>query len=285
MLYRELPIVRVDDETFVPPATHPPVVEEMPLSVTVNGRHALTAMTSPAMIREFVVGFLYTERIVRDLAEIESIRIEGNTASVLTKNPFAILTSHKTVLSGCGGSTSFLDAGHLPTIRSDLTLAPETIRAATKETLDSDLHRITGGIHLVGLFDAEGRAIRIAEDIGRHNALDRVVGHGLLEQIDFSRTFAVSSGRISSEMVRKCLVANIPVIVSRGGRRPPPPSRPQRRAGSRSSVRAEQKDEHLYRVGAGPRRFAGDRRRVTGGAVPCPARPVEQRLPSAGEIC
>ncbi len=114
MLYRELPIVRVDDETFVPPATHPPVVEEMPLSVTVNGRHALTAMTSPAMIREFVVGFLYTERIVRDLAEIESIRIEGNTASVLTKNPFAILTSHKTVLSGCGGSTSFLDAGHLP---------------------------------------------------------------------------------------------------------------------------------------------------------------------------
>ncbi|MDV2482170.1 formate dehydrogenase accessory sulfurtransferase FdhD [Methanoculleus sp. Wushi-C6] len=214
MLYRELPIVKGDGETFVP-ATHP-VVEEMPLSVTVNGRHALTAMTSPAMLREFVVGFLYTERIVKELREIESIRIEGNTASVLTKNPFAILTSHKTVLSGCGGSTSFLDTGRLPAIRSDLVLAPEAIRAATKETLDSDLHRITGGIHLVGLFEGEGKAIRIAEDIGRHNALDRVVGHGLLEGIDFSRTFAVSSGRISSEMVRKCLVANIPVIVSRG---------------------------------------------------------------------
>ena len=214
MLYRELPIVRVESDSFVP-ATHP-VVEEMPLSVTVNGRHALTAMTSPAMLREFVVGFLYTERIVKDLQEIESIRIEGNAASVLTKNPFAILTSHKTVLSGCGGSTSFLDAGHLPGIRSDLALSPEVIRAATKEMLDSELHRITGGIHLVGLFDEGGKAIRIAEDIGRHNALDRVVGHGLLENIDFSRTFAVSSGRISSEMVRKCLVANIPVIVSRG---------------------------------------------------------------------
>lgn len=214
MLYRELPIVKVDGETFVP-ATHP-VVEEMPLSVTVNGRHALTAMTSPSMLREFVVGFLYTERIVREPGEIESIRIEGTTASVLTKNPFAILTSHKTVLSGCGGSTSFLDAGRLPGIRSDLTLSPEAIRAATKETLDSDLHRITGGIHLVGLFDDEGKAIRIAEDIGRHNALDRVIGHGLLAGTDFSQTFAVSSGRISSEMVRKCLVANIPVIVSRG---------------------------------------------------------------------
>ena len=214
MLYRELPVIKGDGDTFVP-ATHP-VVEEMPLSVTVNGRPALTAMTSPSMLREFVVGYLYTERIVRDLHDIESIRIEGNTASVLTKNPFAILTSHKTVLSGCGGSTTFLDAGHLPKIRSDLTLSPEVIRAATKETLDSDLHRITGGIHLVGLFDEEGRAIRIAEDIGRHNALDRVVGHGLLTGIDFSRTFAVCSGRISSEMVRKCLVANIPVIVSRG---------------------------------------------------------------------
>lgn len=214
MLYRELPIVKVDGDSFVP-STHP-VVEEMPLSVTVNGRHALTAMTSPTMLREFVVGFLYTERIVKGLEEIESIRIEGNAASVLTKNPFAILTSHKTVLSGCGGSTSFLDAGHLPQIRSDLVLSQEVIRAATKETLDSELHRITGGIHLVGLFDEEGRAIRIAEDIGRHNALDRVVGHGLLESVDFSRTFAVSSGRISSEMVRKCLVANIPVIVSRG---------------------------------------------------------------------
>jgi len=214
MLYRELPIVRVDGDSFVP-ATHP-VVEEMPLSVTVNGRHTLTAMTSPAMLREFVVGFLYTERIVKDLQEIESIRIEGSAASVLTKNPYSILTSHKTVLSGCGGSTSFLDAGRLPGITSDLTLAPEAIRAATKETLDSDLHRTTGGIHLVGLFDGEGKAIRIAEDIGRHNALDRVIGHGLLAGIDFSRTFAVSSGRISSEMVRKCLVANIPVIVSRG---------------------------------------------------------------------
>lgn len=214
MLYRELPIVRVEDSTFVP-ATHP-VVEEIPLSVTVNGRHALTAMTGPAMLREFIVGYLYTERIVRGLDDIESIRIDGNTASVLTRNPFPILRSHKTVLSGCGGNASFLDAGRLPSIHSDISLTPEIIRAATKETLDSDLHRITGGIHLVGLFDEQGRAIRIAEDIGRHNALDRVIGHGLLEEIEFSRTFAVSSGRISSEMVRKCLVANIPVIVSRG---------------------------------------------------------------------
>lgn len=213
-MYRELPIVRGEGDVFSP-ATHP-VIEEVPLAVTVNGRHALTAMISPEMLREFVIGFLYTERIIKNIDEIESIRLEENRANILTKNPFAILTSHKSVLSGCGGSTSYLDVGRLPTICSGLSLSSGVIRSATKETLDSDLHRATGGIHIVGLFDGEGRALRIVEDIGRHNALDKIIGYGLDAGIDFSRTFAVCSGRISSEMVRKSLVANIPVIVSRG---------------------------------------------------------------------
>ena len=74
---------------------------------------------------------------------------------------------------------------------------------------------MTGGIHVVGLASANGIIAR-SEDIGRHNALDRVIGYGLRNRIDFSETFAICSGRISSEMVRKCLIANIPLMVSRG---------------------------------------------------------------------
>lgn len=213
-MYKDLEIIRVEDDSFA--AGNHSVIEETPLSVIVNGRHALTAMISPVMIKEFVIGFLFTEKIIKGTDEIESIRIEDNRASILTKNPFAILTSHKTVLSGCGGSTSFLDAGHLPKIESDLVISPEVIRHAVKETLESDLHKLTGGIHIIGLFDGEGKSLKICDDIGRHNALDKVIGYGLLNNIDFSKTFVVSSGRISTEMVRKCLVANIPVIVSRG---------------------------------------------------------------------
>ena len=55
-----------------------------------------------------------------------------------------------------------------------------------------------------------------SEDIGRHNALDRVIGYALRNNVDLSRTYAICSGRISSEMVRKCLIANIPIIISRG---------------------------------------------------------------------
>jgi FdhD protein len=192
-----------------------PVIEEIPLAVSVNGRHALTAMTSPVMLREFVTGFLYTERIIRGIDEIESIRIEGNTASVLTTNPFKILMSHKTVLSGCGGSMSFLDIEKLPQIHSELSLSSKDISNAVREALDSELHVMTGGIHIVALYGPGGR-IQVIEDIGRHNALDRAIGYALEQNIDFSGTYVICSGRISSEMVRKCLVANIPIIVSRG---------------------------------------------------------------------
>jgi FdhD protein len=212
-MFKEIPCIKGDGESFS--EEKHPVIEEMPLAVRVNGRHALTAMTSPVMLREFVIGFLYTERIIKSIEEIESINIEENTADVLTTDPFRILISHKTVLSGCGGSMSFLDIGKLPQIRSGLILSAEEIRNAVKEALDSELHVKTGGIHVVGLYGTDGK-IQVIEDIGRHNALDRAIGYALEQNIDLSLTYIICSGRISSEMVRKCLVANIPVIVSRG---------------------------------------------------------------------
>jgi FdhD protein len=212
-IFKEIPCIKREGESFSK-EMHP-VIEEMPLAVNVNGRHALTAMTSPVMLREFVTGFLYTERIIKGIEEIESIRIEGNTADVLTRNPFKILMSHKTVLSGCGGSMSFLDIEKLPQIKSKLSISAQDIGAAVREALDSKLHVKTGGIHVVALYGPGGK-IQVIEDIGRHNALDRAIGYALEQGIDLSGTYVICSGRISSEMVRKCLVANIPIIVSRG---------------------------------------------------------------------
>lgn len=212
-MYKIIPCIKEESGVFIS-STHE-VIEEVPLAVTINGRHALTVMTSPHMIREFVIGLLFTERIIHGAEEIESVHIEPGKVSVLTTNPFKILVSKKTVLSGCGGSSSYLDVAKLPRVSSGLVLDAGTIKSAVKETLQSDLHVKTGGIHVVGLFSDKG-TIMITEDIGRHNALDRVIGYGLLNNVNFSGTFVVSSGRISSEMVRKCLIAGIPVIISRG---------------------------------------------------------------------
>ncbi|HEY3362496.1 MAG TPA: formate dehydrogenase accessory sulfurtransferase FdhD [Methanosarcina sp.] len=229
-MYSTVTCIKYDNGIMIP-SSHE-VVMEVPLAVFVNGRHALTAMVSPTMLEEFVTGFLYTERIIRRLEDIESLHIEESrernrdknektdgvsplSASVLTKDPFSIMLSGRTVLSGCGGDTSYMDADRLPKIQSDLVTDVSTIKSIMKETLVSDLHVRTGGIHIVGLFGPEGK-ICVIEDIGRHNALDRAIGYGLKHGVDFSKTIVTCSGRLSSEMVRKCLIANIPVISSRG---------------------------------------------------------------------
>src|SRR5512136_1175015 len=211
-MFRKMPCIKVDGDEFRKELHE--VVEEVPIALFVNGRHAMTAIMSTVQLEEFVTGFLFTEQIIKGINEIESIRIEQNRISVITKNLFKVLGPKKTILSGCGGSVSFIDAGKLPTIQSDLMVTPKKIEESIKIALASDLHRITGGIHVVALLDNEN-VLSVSEDIGRHNAVDRVIGYGLRTGIDLSRTFIVSSGRISSEMVRKCLIANIPVIISR----------------------------------------------------------------------
>jgi FdhD protein len=211
-MYRSLPCLRVDGDLFEY-GVHE-VVEEIPVALFINGRHSMTAMMSPVNLEDFVTGYLYTEQIVKNIDEIESIRIEKNRISVITKNLFKVLGPKKTILSGCGGSTSFIDVEKLPKIHSDFSISVAAITTALRSVLDSEIHRTTGGFHMVVLLDSEC-VISVAEDIGRHNAVDRIIGHALRNGIDLSKTYVISSGRISSEMVRKCLTANIPIIVSR----------------------------------------------------------------------
>lgn len=212
-MFKKIPCIRVDGDTFT--RGQHEVIEEAPLALFVNGRHAMTAMMSPVQLEEFVTGYLFTEQIIGGIDEIESIRIEKNRMSVITKNLFKVLGPKKTILSGCGGSTSFIDTEKLPKIRSDYVIGPQEIWNSAKSVLNSELHMTTGGIHVVALVDHE-TILSVSEDIGRHNALDRVIGTALRTGIDLSHTYVIVSGRISSEMVRKCLIANIPVIVSRG---------------------------------------------------------------------
>jgi FdhD protein len=212
-MYREIPCTRVD-EKGVREITHP-VIEEVPVTVTVNGRQVATAMTSPVDLEEFATGFLFTEGIIKGREEIESIQVEKASVKVITKNLLKVIGPRRTILSGCGGSSSFLDPAKLPKVASSFTIPAQVISRSMKDLLQSDLHRLTGGVHIVGLYGPEGEMTR-SLDIGRHNALDRVIGYGLIHGIDLGLVYALSSGRISSEMVRKCLVAGIPLIASRG---------------------------------------------------------------------
>ena len=181
-MFKNLPCIKMDGES-AKAGTHE-VIDEVPEALFVNGRHAMTAMMSPTDLEDFVTGYLFTEQIIKGADEIESIRIEKNRISVITKNLFKVLGPKKTILSGCGGAASYIDTEKLPKITSDLSLSPELIRTMVREVLESELHKMTGGIHVVGLASAKGIITR-SEDIGRHNALDRVIGYGLEKQDRF----------------------------------------------------------------------------------------------------
>lgn len=182
--------------------------EEAPVAIFVNGRHMTTAILSPGGLQDFITGYLYTEEIIKNAGEIESVKIEENRISVITKNIFKRVSTKKTILSGCGGAVSYIDTEKLPTIDSDLMVSVPEIERAVAALLAP-----ASRIDAVALADG-GRIIARSEDLDRHNALDRVIGYGLGNAVDFSRMFAVSTGIITSEMARKCLVANIPVLVS-----------------------------------------------------------------------
>lgn len=212
-MYRKLRCIRIN-RGFSEEILHE-VIEEIPYALFVNGRHMMTAMMSPHGLEDFVRGYLFTEQVIKDADEIESIKVDKNRISVITTNLFKVLGTKKTILSGCGGSASYVDPEKLPKIHSDLSISTSFISDTIKNTLNSELHKVTGGIHVVALAGPD-HILTISEDIGRHNALDRVIGYALKNGIDLSHTFIIVSGRISSEMARKCLVANIPIIVSRG---------------------------------------------------------------------
>lgn len=212
-MQKGFPCLRLDGESVEDAAC--PVVEEMPLSIFINGRHFVTAMISPKERREFVTGHLFSERIASSIKEIESLEIDGNVARAVVANPMRAIVPRRPIVSGCGGIASFLDESKLSEIRSDLKITKEDAFSAMRAISLSELHVATGGVHSVGLFQKSG-PVCIIEDIGRHNALDKAIGHALTQKVDFAETFAACTGRISSEMALKCSVAGIPIIVSRG---------------------------------------------------------------------
>jgi FdhD protein len=214
-MIKECKCLRLDGESTREAACQ--VVEEVPLSIFINGRHFATAMTSPAMRREFLTGHLFAERIISGPQEIESLEMEGNVARAIVSQPMRAIVPRRPIVSGCGGIASFLDESKLAGIRSDLKISIKQAQEAMEAVSRSEIHRATGGVHCVGLFEEKG-PICIIEDIGRHNALDKAIGHALMQRPDvsFARTFAACTGRVSSDMALKCSVAGIPIIISRG---------------------------------------------------------------------
>ena len=108
-------------------------INETPVQIIINGRAAMTIMTSAEDPTDLVVGQLYTERAIETYADISSMHTDGPQTSVVTTNPFEILLSRKTVLAGCGGASSFLDSDSLGQITSTPPVSAEPIQPSAAQ--------------------------------------------------------------------------------------------------------------------------------------------------------
>jgi len=195
------------------------VVIEKELSIFINGEHFVTASMTPVMEREFVIGYLFGQGFIAGIEEVEAITIEGNAAKVTVKDVQKISqrtekTSYR-IVSG-GGKSAFFDELSFPEIHTDMKINKEDVFNAMNTVFEkAGIYKETAGVHATGLFTPEAIPICIAEDIGRHNTLDKAIGFALINKIDCRNTFLASTGRMASEMVGKICRANIPVVATK----------------------------------------------------------------------
>lgn len=216
-----------------PPARRPDEVAiEEPLEIRVEGEPLAVAMRTPGHDRELAAGWMLSEGIVRspdDIADIV-LRPGGESAraamvDVLLRNPssFKAVKHRRSVITSsscglCGAATVDQVMRDFPAIEKPFSIATHLLlEMPARLGEEQAAFQRTGGLHACGLFDSGGGLLAIREDVGRHNALDKLLGWALLEKrLPLSAHVAFLSGRVSFEMMQKSLAAGIPVVAAIG---------------------------------------------------------------------
>jgi FdhD protein len=200
-----------------------PIATEVPCTLQVNGDELGTMLCTPADLKEFSVGYLFTSGLIQSVEEVLDFycdEIKWRLDVTTSQRIDPALLGKRIYTSGCGKGVMYDNMINLASrhpVESTFTTDPENLVACMRWLLGcSQLHRQTHGVHTVAIsFNSEIPEIYF-DDIGRHNAVDKALGHCLLQGRDFSRAILMGTGRISSEILQKVKRAGIPVLLSRG---------------------------------------------------------------------
>lgn len=216
-------IIKIKDG--IKEATEDEVVEESPLSIFLNHQKITSLMCTPQDQKHLGVGFLFTEGLIRGKDDISRILFNSkqNQVKVFTKIKRRIpkdFFQGETFTSGCGKRKSFqrfedLNLLEDVMINLEFTLSADEISKLMREfELKSSVFRSTGGAHSAALANRK-RILIFNEDIGRHNAVDKIIGESLIKNIPLQDKLLISSGRVSSDILLKAWRTKISLIVSR----------------------------------------------------------------------
>jgi len=190
---------------------------ESPLTIYVNGTELVTLLCTPVKLNCLVLGFLYSEGLISGPEDVLLLRVcdEEPVAEVRLKGEWQP-PQRRVATSGCGGGVSFSESlKDIPPVDSDLKIEPERLLDLMQLlSREARLFRTSGGVHSSALSDGES-ILAMAEDIGRHNTVDKVLGECLLRKVPTRGRLLLTTGRLSSEMVLKAARAGTPLVASR----------------------------------------------------------------------
>ena len=200
---------------------------ERPLTVFVDKRELVTLMTLGEQPELLVLGYLRNQRLIADVAEVESITVDWDVGAAAVRThhgvqDMAAKTAHRVVTTGCGQGTVFGDAMtqlHTVTLPDAKTarIRQSTLQRMLETMRQQDsIHRKAGSVHGCALFQGP-QMLMFVEDVGRHNAIDSIAGWMGMHGVGGGDKAFYTTGRLTSEMVMKAAQMGVPIVVSRNG--------------------------------------------------------------------
>lgn len=197
------------------------IAQESPVTIILNNQELVTLLCSPIDLKYLIIGYLYSEGFIDNKDEIESVLVDDKNGIVRVKTikdkPIIQFNQYKRMItSGCGRGVSFYSEADIDIQRVDSqkqVSSKHIIELVREFQISSQIYKETHGVHSAALCD-EKRIIVFNEDIGRHNAIDKVFGKCVLEDIPIDNLMVITSGRISSEIIYKVAKRHIPILIS-----------------------------------------------------------------------
>jgi len=199
------------------------LIKEQAVTLYLNGREFVTLLCAGHHLDELAAGFFFAEGFLETSADLESLEVneaEGKVNLIIRRDMSLTegLWQKRTVTSGCGKGSLFyysLDALLSRPVASTMRLSVNQILDRVEDLNRlSETYRRTHGVHNTALADGE-RIVLFRDDIGRHNAVDMIVGHFFLNNLSLGDKFLITTGRLTSEILIKAAKIRIPVLVSR----------------------------------------------------------------------
>jgi FdhD protein len=202
------------------------VAEENPLHLFVNTTYWATILCSPSNLKAMAVGHLLSEGILKSTSEIEEVNLketEGSCyvklkAEVNVEERLSLSRLHQRVVTSACGEQSIYQYKRKPAkVTSNLQVKAEVVfNAVNQLNFKAEVFRQTGGVHAAAIYTADGSMVALAEDVGRHNAVDKVIGMVALKQTRFDECFLTSTGRLSGDIIFKASKVGLPIVASLG---------------------------------------------------------------------